>query len=350
MLRVGAGNYGGKLGKFHYQLGELARMSALVLTLREQPPQRCDLSQLHARQARRGDAGAIERIEIQTTRRPLLRRRHLRRDAGRSSTTSVLEGGSERFDYLGAGMKAGQHPRDRRSRPAGRPRHERRRDRWSTGASGRLAGSGMSGGRIEIGGDAGDLVGAPLPGEASGMTGGVIRIRGSAGARAGDRMRRGLIAIEGDAGDNLASRMFGGTIVCFGRAGALPGYLMRRGTVMIGGGAASLSPTFIDTGVHELVALRLIARWLIARRHRRRLARSRHGCGASSATRRCSAKARSSCRSDGECDEPGEPTAANALFVAEPYIIEARECSAAAGAQRAAAARTRRESKCRPSP
>ena len=25
-----------------------------------------------------------------------------------------------------------------------------------------------------------------------------------------------------------------------------------------------MSPTFIDTGVHELVALRLIARWLIA--------------------------------------------------------------------------------------
>jgi formylmethanofuran dehydrogenase subunit C len=91
----------------------------------------------------------------------------------------------------------------------------------------------------------------------------VIRVRGNAGARVGDRMRRGLIAIEGDAGEHLASRMFGGTIVCFGGAGALPGYLMTRGTVMIGKGASSLSPTFIDTGVHELVALRLIARWLI---------------------------------------------------------------------------------------
>jgi formylmethanofuran dehydrogenase subunit C len=77
-------------------------------------------------------------------------------------------------------------------------------------------------------------------------------------------MRRGLIAIEGDAGANLASRMFGGTIVCCGEAGALPGYLMTRGTVMIDKGATSLSPTFVDTGVHELVALRLIARWLSA--------------------------------------------------------------------------------------
>jgi formylmethanofuran dehydrogenase subunit C len=76
-------------------------------------------------------------------------------------------------------------------------------------------------------------------------------------------MRRGLIAIEGNAEDHLASRMFGGTIVCFGPAGHLPGYLMTRGTVMIAKGATSMSPTFVDSGVHELVALRLIARWLI---------------------------------------------------------------------------------------
>jgi formylmethanofuran dehydrogenase subunit C len=95
------------------------------------------------------------------------------------------------------------------------------------------------------------------------MKGGVIHIAGDAGARAADRMRRGLIAIGGNAGEYLASRMIGGTIVCFGAAGALPGYLMQRGTVIIGGGAASTAPTFIDTGVHELVAMRLIAHWLI---------------------------------------------------------------------------------------
>jgi formylmethanofuran dehydrogenase subunit C len=33
--------------------------------------------------------------------------------------------------------------------------------------------------------------------------------------------------------------------------------------VIVRGGAESISPTFVDTGVHELVALRLIARWLI---------------------------------------------------------------------------------------
>ncbi|MGH6922254.1 MAG: formylmethanofuran dehydrogenase subunit C, partial [Propylenella sp.] len=97
-----------------------------------------------------------------------------------------------------------------------------------------------------------------------GMKGGVISVSGSAGARAGDRMRRGLIAIGGDAGDYLASRIIGGTVVCFGAAGVSPGYLMARGTVVIAGGAASVTPTFIDTGAHELVAMRLLARGLIA--------------------------------------------------------------------------------------
>ena len=57
--------------------------------------------------------------------------------------------------------------------------------------------------------------------------------------------------------------MIGGTLVCLGRRGPRPGYLMRRGTVIVGGGAPEITPTFVDTGAHELVAMRLIARWLI---------------------------------------------------------------------------------------
>jgi formylmethanofuran dehydrogenase subunit C len=235
-------------------------MSALVLTLKEPPPQRCDLSVLTPDRLA-AEPGAIERLEIRMTREPLFVGDVFFVTPG-DPTDIVLEGGSERFDNLGAGMSQG------RVRVTG-DLGQRAGCNMSggeilvSGCVGRLAGSGMSGGRLEISGDAGDLVGGPLPGEASGTTGGVIRIRGKAGARAGDRMRRGLIAIEGDAGDHLASRMFGGTIVCFGKAGALPGYLMTRGTLMIGKGASSLSPTFVDTGVHELVALRLIGRWLI---------------------------------------------------------------------------------------
>ncbi len=59
----------------------------------------------------------------------------------------------------------------------------------------------MRGGEIEIAGDAGDLLGGPLAGELAGMAGGVLLVRGRAGARAGDRLRRGLIVVEGGAGD-----------------------------------------------------------------------------------------------------------------------------------------------------
>ncbi len=79
-------------------------------------------------------------------------------------------------------------------------------------------------------------------------------------------MRRGLIVIEGSAARYAASRMLGGTIVCFGRAGPRPGYLMKRGTVLLAGGADEITPTFVETGVHELVAMRLIASWLIDER------------------------------------------------------------------------------------
>jgi formylmethanofuran dehydrogenase subunit C len=235
-------------------------MSALVFSLKEQPPQRCDLSSLTPDRLAKTD-GAIEQLDIRTTRTPLFVGDVFSVTPGDASEI-VFEGGSERFDNLGAGMTGG------RIQVTGDLGQRAGRGMSGgaivvSGSVGRLAGSGMSGGRLEIGGDAGDLVGAPLPGGASGMTGGVLRIRGSAGTRAGDRMRRGLIAIEGGSGKYLGSRMFGGTLVCFGQAGALPGYLMTRGTLIIGGGAAATSPTFVDTGAHELVALRLIARWLI---------------------------------------------------------------------------------------
>jgi formylmethanofuran dehydrogenase subunit C len=235
-------------------------MSALVFTLKEAPPQRCDLSALTPGRLATA-AGPVERIEIQTTKRRLLVGDIFAVTPGDVDDIR-FEGGSERFDGVGTAMSGGRigvtgdlGQMTGRAMVGG--------EIVVSGSVGRLAGSGIGGGRIEIGGDAGDLIGAPLPGEATGMHGGILRVRGNAGARAGDRMRRGLIVIEGGAGDNPASRMIGGTLVCFGPAGARPGYLMRRGTVILGAGAAAITPTFIDTGVHELVAMRLVARWLI---------------------------------------------------------------------------------------
>lgn len=237
-------------------------MSALVFTLKQQPPQRCDLSPLTP--DRLASAGDILRIEIQTTKRRLCVG-DIFAVSGDDASDLRFEGGSERFDLVGAGMSDG---RIRVTGDVGQQlgRLMRGGTIAVTGQAGRLAGSGIGGGRIDVDGDAGDLAGAPLPGEPSGMKGGIIRIRGSAGVRPGDRMRRGLIVVEGSAGEAVASRMIGGTVICFGPAGPRPGYLMKRGTVILGGGSDGITPTFVDSGAHELVAMRLIARWLIDER------------------------------------------------------------------------------------
>jgi formylmethanofuran dehydrogenase subunit C len=89
------------------------------------------------------------------------------------------------------------------------------------------------------------------------MRGGVVVVRGRAGERAGDRMRRGTIIIEGKAGTYAGSRMIAGTLIVGHKAGPLPGFLMKRGTIVLGDGCSAMSPTFVDCGQHELLAMRL---------------------------------------------------------------------------------------------
>jgi formylmethanofuran dehydrogenase subunit C len=234
-------------------------MSATVFRLRDQPSQRCDLSPLTP--DRLAAVASVDSIAVGTTRRRLTVGDLFEVTPG-DPLDIRFEGGSERFDNVGLGMSIGRiSVVGDVGLEVGRAMRGGEID--VSGDAGRLAGSGMSGGRLEIGGSAGDLVGGPLPGEMAGMRGGLIRVRGDAGDRVGDRMRRGLIVVEGHAGAATASRMIGGTIVCFGRAGPHPGTLMKRGTVILGGGADDIAPTFPDSGVHELVAMRLIARWLI---------------------------------------------------------------------------------------
>ena len=68
----------------------------------------------------------------------------------------------------------------------------------------------------------------------------------------------GTILVEGGAGAYAGSRMIAGTIIIRRKAGVLPGYLMRRGTLVLADGCEQMAPTFVDCGVHDLVALRLI--------------------------------------------------------------------------------------------
>jgi formylmethanofuran dehydrogenase subunit C len=241
-------------------------MTPLVLTLRRRPDQRLDLSPLVPQRIAGKSAAEIGRIELQTTRMPVTVADIFRLRTGDASHIRI-EGSGDRLDRIGHGMTDGAIVVDG---DAGA-----QAGRLMTGGSltirgdaGPWAGSAMTGGTIDILGSAGDQLAGPFAGESAGMRGGVIIVRGRAGDRIGDRMRRGTIIIEGPSGAYAGSRMIAGTLVVLGRAGPLPGYLMRRGTIVLGADCDLLSPTFIECGTHELVAMRLMSRFIGA--HSRR--------------------------------------------------------------------------------
>jgi formylmethanofuran dehydrogenase subunit C len=117
-------------------------VSALVLTLREEPPQRCDLSPLTPDRLA-AHAGPVEAIEVQTTKQRLRIGDIFAVTPGDISDIRI-EGGSERFDQLGEGMSSGSIS--------------------ITGDVGQQAGRGMRGGLISIGGSAGRLAGSGMSG------------------------------------------------------------------------------------------------------------------------------------------------------------------------------------------
>jgi formylmethanofuran dehydrogenase subunit C len=228
----------------------------LVLTLKERPAERLDLSPLLPHLLAGKTIKEIARIGVQTTRRPLAVGDVFRVRMGDAQRIRI-EDACDRLDWIGHGMSDGEIVVDGDAgSQAGRLMTGGRL--IITGNTGPWAASGMRGGEIEIRGAADDRLGGSLPGEMAGMRGGFVIVRGDAGERIGDRLRRGTIVVEGRAGAWAGSRMVAGTIVLAGPAGPLPGYLMRRGTIVLGS-AATLSPTFMDCGKQDLVALRLLA-------------------------------------------------------------------------------------------
>jgi formylmethanofuran dehydrogenase subunit C len=232
-------------------------VKSTVLVLRARPPERLDLSPLVPHRLAGQSAAAIEAIELQTTRHKICVGDAFRLRLGDVERIRI-EGGCDRLDRIGERMTGGEIVVEG---DAGILLGRRMSGGHLTikGDVGPMAACGMSGGRIEILGDAGDRLGGPLAGETAGMRGGVVLVRGNAGERIADRMRRGLILVEGRAGAHAGSRMIAGTLIIRRRSGALPGYLMARGTIILGEGAEELSPTFADCGVHDLLALRLLA-------------------------------------------------------------------------------------------
>ncbi len=213
-----------------------AAVKPLVLTLRQRPEQRLDLSPLVPHRLAGKTATEIERIEVQTTRWRVTVGEIFRLKMGDAEQIRI-EGACDRLDHVGQAMTGGDMLVEGDvGVQAGRLMAGGRLT--VRGNAGPYAASGMTGGGIEISGAAGDFLGGPLAGEMAGMRGGIVVVRGRAGARAGDRMRRGTIVIEGEAGAYPGSRMIAGTLIVGREAGALPGFLMKRGTIVLGDGTA----------------------------------------------------------------------------------------------------------------
>jgi len=234
----------------------------LTFTLRETPPERLDLSPLTPERLEGLSAREIGGIRLVRSRRALTVG-DVFRVSGKDANSVVLEGGSRRFDGVGAGMTAGTlvvagdvGAQAGRTMRGGRLLIE--------GSAGPHAGSGMRGGWLEILGDAGDHLGGPLAGELAGMNGGVVVVRGSAGACAGDRMRRGVAAVLRGCGDYAGSRMIAGTLAVTGTVGRLPGYMMRRGSILLDRLPEEMSPSFVECGAPDSTFAAVFDRYLMA--------------------------------------------------------------------------------------
>jgi formylmethanofuran dehydrogenase subunit C len=230
----------------------------LTLTLRERLDHRLDLSTLVPHALAGKTVRQIERIKLQTSHRCIKLGDVFRVRAGNVEQIHI-QGGCDRLDYVGREMNSGELLVEGNvGIQAGRLMSGGRLT--VLGNAGPWAASGMKAGLFEIRGTAGDWLGGPLVGEIAGMRGGIVVVRGSVGDRAGDRMRRGTIIIEGRAGRYAGSRMIAGTLIVRRATGPLAGFLLKRGTIVLGESYSALSPTFLDCGEHELVAMR----WLSA--------------------------------------------------------------------------------------
>ncbi len=129
------------------------------------------------------------------------------------------------------------------------------------GSSADWAGAEMSGGKIHIRGNAGHGLGGAYRGSRRGMNRGLIIVEGSAGNEVGSTMRRGLIIVTGDVGDFAGAFMIAGTIVVFGKMGIRAGAGLLRGTIIALHQpellptyryACSCRPSFIDLLLNEI--------------------------------------------------------------------------------------------------
>lgn len=133
------------------------------------------------------------------------------------------------------------------------------------GNAGDDAGAAMAGGVLRIDGNAGTRLGANTPGASRGMTGGEIIVLGAAGAEAGARMRRGLVLVGGDAGPNAGRAMIAGSVVVLGSCAEAAGLGSKRGS-LVACGTVAVPATYRYACTYRPPHVRMTLLYLV-RRH-----------------------------------------------------------------------------------
>lgn len=175
---------------------------------------------------------------------------------GNGVAETVVEGDLARVKHVGAGMTQGRitvHGDVGMHLGAGM----RGGEIEVLGNAGDWAGAEMTGGKIHIKGNAGHGLGAAYRGSRRGMNRGLIIVDGNAGNEAGALMRRGLIAVLGDVGDFAGAFMIAGSVIAFGRLGERAGAGMKRGTI-VAYSPLKLLPGFRYDCVYQAGFLRLV--------------------------------------------------------------------------------------------
>jgi formylmethanofuran dehydrogenase subunit C len=165
---------------------------------------------------------------------------------GQPNGSIVFTGELDMADRLGAGLQGGEV--------------------LVKGNVGSEAGLAMSGGILDIDGDAGPRVGAASLGFKRGMLGGELIVRGSAGSEAGVAMRRGLLVIGRTAGNQTGRGMIAGTVVVLGAAGADTGLWSKRGSI-VALGTITPPETYAYACTYQPVHLRVMLTRLQSKYH-----------------------------------------------------------------------------------
>ena len=229
----------------------------LTLTLREAPSAAVDADGLTPDRLAGLRRVELDRLELRHGNRPTALG-ELFSIAGTTGDDVRIEGDLGRFAGLGSGMTGGRLTLAGNAGPhtgAGM----RDGELIVEGDAGDWAGAGMLGGRLVVRGSAGRRLGGAYAGARAGMRGGEILVHGDAGEEAGAGVRRGLIAVAGRVGAAAGLRALAGTVVALGGVGPHPGAGMRRASIVTMTDAPLL-PTYARACTYRPTFLRLCLR------------------------------------------------------------------------------------------